>query len=212
MMAKQNASTSDELTSLRSTISGLSDTVTSTNRHFEGEVSSLTNKVNDLNNECSDIATKLDVILTGLKTNATVTQRLVDNALGLGTNSMTITHVTNLTGEIGTFCETTGDVYDGYDNISSTNCICCVKQATGLSPKVVGIITSHNEFATHGDVLVKVVDDNYALGDILTVAPDGRGKKAQSQDKMFMMINAIPRAKVTSLKTGIANTVAAFLF
>ena len=35
--------------------------------------------------------------------------------------SQTITHTTNVSGEIGTFCEATGEIYDGYDKIDNTD-------------------------------------------------------------------------------------------
>ena len=93
------------------------------------------------------------------------------------------------------------------------NCICKVKRAHSLNKNIVGVLTSTNpvKFATHGDVLIKVISDTYNLGDILIPTIDGYGKKATSgeiYDSLFMMI---PRAKITALITNIPNTVSAIL-
>ena len=128
--------------------------------------------------------------------------------------STTITHITNVNGdiELGTFCEATGDIYNGYDKLSITDCICAVKQARTLNKRVVGIVINNNEFASHGDVLVKVVDDTYEIGDILCPSENGYGKKATAEDLMFMMIHAIPRPKITALNVeGFEGYVACFI-
>ena len=125
--------------------------------------------------------------------------------------SQTVTHATNVSGEIGTFCEATGEIYDGYDKIDNTDCICKVRSASALSSKVVGIITRDNEFASHGDVLVKVVPGSYNIGDILAPAENGYGRKATSEELQFMVLNSLPMVKITSINTGIANTVATFI-
>ena len=126
--------------------------------------------------------------------------------------SQTITHTTNLTGDLGTFCEATGDIYDGYESITNTDCICQVKTATSLNKKIVGIICSEKEFASHGDVLVRVNDINgLEIGDILCPDENGYGKKADETDLMYMMLHAIPRPKVTSLDTAFEGYVACFL-
>jgi hypothetical protein len=124
---------------------------------------------------------------------------------------MTIQHYTNITGEVGTFCETSGEIYDGYDKIGETDCICQVKQSTTLNSKIVGIITSNDQFASHGDCLVKVVPGTYNLGDILAPDVSGKARLATKIELQFMTINAIPRPKITSLSTGIPDTVAVFL-
>ena len=127
-------------------------------------------------------------------------------------NSQTITHVTNVTGEVGTFCEATGNIYDGYDNIGNTDCICAVQQSTTLNKKIVGIICGEKEFASHGDVLVRVPDGfSGEIGDILCPDDNGYGKVATEADLMFMMLHAIPRPKITSLDPGIDGYVACFL-
>ena len=125
--------------------------------------------------------------------------------------SQTITHHTNVSGEIGTFCEATGEIYDGYAKIDNTDCICKVRSASALSSIVVGIITKDNEFASHGDALVKVVPGSYNIGDILAPAENGYGRKATNEELQFMMLNSIPMVKITSINTGIANTVATFI-
>ena len=73
------------------------------------------------------------------------------------------------------------------------NCICKIKRALSLNKNIVGVLTSVNpvKFATHGDVLIKVISDTYNLGDILIPTIDGYGKKATSgeiYDSQFMMI------------------------
>ena len=93
------------------------------------------------------------------------------------------------------------------------NCICKIKRANSINKNIVGVLTSVNpvKFATHGDVLIKVISDTYSLGDVLIPTIDGYAKKATSgemYDALFMMI---PRAKITSLVTDIPNTVAAIL-
>ena len=127
------------------------------------------------------------------------------------TTNTTITHHTNVIGELGTFCETTGEIYDGYENVSNTNCICKVKQSNSLNSKIVGIICSEDKFASHGDVLVKVVPDTYELGDILCPDENGYGRKASEVDVMFMMLHSIPRPKITSINTGRDGYVACFM-
>ena len=135
--------------------------------------------------------------------------------------SQTITHETNVLGltmdglyrnaEIGTFCETNGGIYDGYEKIDSTDCICQVIQSSTLNAKIVGVITSENQFASHGDVLMKVVPGTYKLGDILAPDITGRARVATETELQYMMLHAIPRPKITSLATGIENTVACFI-
>ena len=127
----------------------------------------------------------------------------------------TITHNTDdITGEfeIGTFCETNGGIYTGYQKIDTTDCICQVQQSNTLNPKIVGVITASNQFASHGDVLVKIVPGTYHLGDILCPDITGKARKATETELQYMMLHAIPRAKITSLDTKIEGTVAAFLF
>ena len=126
--------------------------------------------------------------------------------------SQTVTHRTDLIGEIGTFCETTGELYNGYERITHVDCICGVKQATTLNPRIVGIICSEDEFASHGDVLVKVVPGEYELGDILCPDENGFGRKATEEEEIYMMRKAIPRPKITCLNVeGFDGFVAAFI-
>jgi hypothetical protein len=129
----------------------------------------------------------------------------------LGT-SQTITHNTNIVGDIGTFCEATGEIYDGYEKIGQTDCICKVKQSTSLNKKIVGIITSENDFASHGDVIVKVNSlDGLEVGDILAPDSTGYARKATEGDLMYMMLHSIPMPKITCLETGIEGFVACFI-
>ena len=126
-------------------------------------------------------------------------------------SSQTITHHTNVQGEIGTFCESTGIIYDGYESIDETDCICAVQQSSTLNSRIIGIITSDTEFASHGDVLMKVVPGTYKLGDILAPDISGYARVATDTELQYMMLHAIPRPKITSLNTGIDNTVACFI-
>lgn len=125
--------------------------------------------------------------------------------------SQTITHKTNISGEVGTFCESIGEIYNGYKKITNTDCICQVKQSKELNKRIVGIIISETQFASHGDVLVKVSLGEFEVGDILCPDENGYGKKATDEELMFMMLHAIPRPKITSLNTGIEGYVACFL-
>ena len=140
-----------------------------------------------------------------------VSNKATESYSSIGGGSQTITHHTNVSGEIGTFCEATGEIYDGYDKIDNTDCICKVRSASALSSNVVGIITRDNEFASHGDALVKVVPGSYNIGDVLAPAENGYGRKATNEELQFMMLNSIPMVKITSINTGIANTVATFI-
>ena len=148
----------------------------------------------------------LDAPTTNVSGNLNVSGTLTHNG------SQTITHKTNVTGEIGTFCESTGEIYSGYEKIKDTDCICSVKQTDSLNKKVVGIICSEDKFASHGDCLVKVVEDTYEIGDILCPDENGYGRKATDEELMFMMLHAIPRPKITSLNVeGYEGTVACFI-
>jgi hypothetical protein len=126
--------------------------------------------------------------------------------------SQTVTHKTNVVGELGTFCESTGDIYDGYEHISHTDCICNVRTSTSLNKRIVGIICSEDEFASHGDVYVRVNDINgLEVGDILCPDENGYGKKADEAELMLMVLHAIPRPKITSLDTAFEGYIACFL-
>jgi hypothetical protein len=130
--------------------------------------------------------------------------------------SQTITHVTNviyLDHDVtyGVFCETNGGIYDGYAQIGPTDCICKVQPTKVMSNKIVGIIVSENANASHGDVLCKDIPGTYALGDILAPDVSGLCRKATDEEKLGMIVNAVPRPKITSLITGIENTVACFI-
>ena len=145
-----------------------------------------------------------------VSTNATISGNLYVNGKQI-TGNETVTHHTNVQGQIGTFCETNGGIYDGYENIGETDCICQVVQSSTLNSKIVGIITSETEFASHGDVLMKVVPGTYKLGDILCPDITGLARVATETELQYMVLHAIPRPKITSLATGIENTVACFI-
>lgn len=146
-----------------------------------------------------------------LNKNLTVAGKLTVNGTEI-TGNQTILHKTDvISGEIGTFCETNGGIYKGYDKIDTTDCICQVQQSTTLNTKIVGIITSSDHFASHGDVLVKIVPGTYHLGDILCPDISGKARKATDTELQYMMLHAIPRPKITSLDTKIEGTVACFI-
>ena len=140
----------------------------------------------------------------------------VNTINGTRVGNMTITHKTDEIEHIdkdfiGTFCETNGGIYTGYNEISETDCICQVQQSNTLNPRIVGIITATNQFASHGDVLVKIVPGTYHLGDILCPDITGKARKATETELQYMMLYAIPRPKITSLDTKIEGTVACFI-
>lgn len=130
--------------------------------------------------------------------------------------SFTVTHETGTKEEliVGTFCETDGTIYEKYkDNIKPDDCICNIKQSTSLNKNIIGVTVSTDpiKFATHGDVLIKVVNDTYNVGDILVPGEGGYGKKPTGDELMTCLLNKIPTAKITSLETGIDNEVACML-
>ena len=71
--------------------------------------------------------------------------------------------------------------------------------------------TNYGAFASHGDVLVRVIPGTYEIGDILAPAENGYGKLASDEDFSFMLRYNIPRVKITSIETGIENVVAGFI-
>jgi hypothetical protein len=123
--------------------------------------------------------------------------------------SQTITHETNITGfdpsQIGTFCETTGELADvfGADYIPTLSRACDaivkVKQSTALTSKVLGIIVGPNMFANSGDVLCVVVDDVYELGDLLVPDSSGLCRKAIEQEMLYAAIHRVPLPRITAI-------------
>ena len=131
-------------------------------------------------------------------------------------SSFTVTHETGANEEliVGTFCETDGTIYEKFkDDIKPTDCICNIKQSTSMNKNIIGVTVSTDpiKFATHGDVLLKVVNDTYNVGDILVPGQGGYGKKPSSDEIMSCLLNRIPTAKIISLDTGIDNEVACIL-
>jgi hypothetical protein len=132
------------------------------------------------------------------------------------TSNMTVTHLTEVSEpEIGRFCETTGEVHDyGQIPIGITDCICKVKTSTILSNRILGIITTESQlapdgrsspcgsFASHGDVLVVVDDGEYHLGDLLVPTLTG-SRVATDEDKLFIMLNGLPRVRVTCVDANV---------
>ena len=146
----------------------------------------------------------------------TVLNDVIINGSLQNNGSQTITHLTGSSESlvVGTFCETDGTIYDKFkDNVKPTDCICNIKQATSLNKNIIGVTVSTDpiKFATHGDVLIKVVNDTYNVGDILVPGQGGYGKKPSSDEIMSCLLNRIPTAKIISLDTGIDNEVACIL-
>jgi hypothetical protein len=125
--------------------------------------------------------------------------------------NQTITHRTNIINhddsKIGCFCETTSELADVYDKdvilcvpslSRPTDARCKVRPSNTLNSKVIGIVANHNTFISHGDCLVIVKQGpQYEVGDILTVHSSGVCRKADEQDKLFMLMNGIPLPKIT---------------
>jgi hypothetical protein len=136
--------------------------------------------------------TYFEINSTGIKTNANIQFD----------DSTTITHKTDVSSpEKGRFCEMTGEIYDYPNGIDTTDCICKVKLATEISNRIVGIITADDKFASHGDVLV-IVDEEYEyeLGDLLVPTQTG-SRPATADEKMTIMLNGLPRVRVSSINT-----------
>jgi hypothetical protein len=114
-------------------------------------------------------------------------------------SSMTITHKTDVSDcNLGRFCESTGLIFSKYEEVGIKDCITGVKLATTLNTKILGIVTSETQFASHGDVLVKVVDGEYHLGDLLVPTENG-ARVATEEEKLFIMLNGLPKVRVMSI-------------
>jgi hypothetical protein len=135
--------------------------------------------------------------------------------------SHTITHRINIVNyspeQIGTFCETTGEISDVYGSgyvptlERATDAIVKVKQCTSVNSKIMGIITKWNQFMTHGDGLCRVVDDTYTLGDILVPDETGLCRKASQEEALFCTINQIHLPRVSAKISDNAEIVAIFM-
>jgi hypothetical protein len=135
--------------------------------------------------------------------------------------SHTITHNTNIidysSDQIGTFCETTGDLADVYgtDYIPtlerSCDAIVKIKQSNTLNPKIIGIITDQNNFMSHGDVLCRVIDDIYNIGDLLVPDTTGLFGKGTQDEITICAVNQIHLPKVTARVPGNNEIVACFM-
>ena len=143
--------------------------------------------------------------------------------------SQTITHKTEYVGvlEPGKFCESIGEIYympprenkDGepIEWCAYEDCIAKIKQSETLNNKILGIVTYNNSdnmmcrFATHGDVLVKVIPGTYAIGDVLIPALGGFAKKGTSEEILNCITLGIPRIKITATHTKEPNTIAGMI-
>ena len=150
--------------------------------------------------------------------NLTVYGTVTDNA------SKTITHYTQYEGELqlGCFVESTGSIYRDTTLKQSPyeNCVSIVRQATTPNKNIIGVCTEilndeiidnygnlikpagkYCKFASHGDCLIKCISATYTLGYILIPTVKGYAKKGLQNEIVDAMINMIPRAKITSVKT-----------
>jgi hypothetical protein len=104
--------------------------------------------------------------------------------------------------------ETTGEMADVYgtDYVPSldraTDAICKVKHTKSFSSRIVGIITDYNQFASHGDLLCRVVNDSeysihYTVGDLLYPDESGMCRIATHEEKLLCAIEQIRLPKIT---------------
>ena len=176
--------------------------------------------INDTSDKYLEIGIDTDYFIRLSKNSneTTINGNLIVNGTVIQSGSQTVTHLTGTNNDneliVGTFCETDGTIYDKFkDNIKPTDCICNIKQSTSMNKNIIGVTVSTDpiKFATHGDVLIKVVNDTYNVGDILVPGQGGYGKKPSSDELMSCLLNRIPTAKIISLDTGIDNEVACIL-
>jgi hypothetical protein len=140
---------------------------------------------------------------------------------GTYSSSQTITHKTDIIGfdksQIGTFCETTGQVADVYGANyiptldRATDAIVKVRQSACISRKILGIITSADKFASHGDAVARVVDGSYELGDLIIPDASGLCRKASEEEALFLCINGCPKVRITAKIADNAEIVAEFI-
>jgi hypothetical protein len=132
--------------------------------------------------------------------------------------SQTITHYTNImefeSSKIGCFAETTNELADVYNKDGVTHeptldrpcdAICKVRPSNTLNSKIIGIIADDHTIISHGDCLCVLIHDPsalYEVGDILTVDVSGLCRKANEQDKLYMLMNRVPMPKITILFPG----------
>jgi hypothetical protein len=136
------------------------------------------------------------------------------------TASQTITHATNFLNydpsQIGTFCETTGELADVYGaDYQATlarpcDAIVKVKQSTTLNSAVLGVIVGPDTFASHGDVLCLIIDGEYEIGQILVPDSSGLCRKATEQQMPYAAMYRIALPKITAIFPG-KEYVAAFM-
>ena len=141
--------------------------------------------------------------------------------------SQTITHKTEGIGELtpGLFCESIGEIYYMKPRETSNgeiipwcafeDAITKIKKAESLNKNIIGIIThTENEFvrfATHGDILIRVIPGSYSLGDIIVPTAGGLGKKATSDEIMNCITLGVPRVKITATTTKFSDCVAGMI-
>jgi hypothetical protein len=136
-------------------------------------------------------------------------------AVDLG--SQTVTHRTNIVGfapdQIGTFCESTGELADVYDRGGvpyvptldrACDAIVKVRHSTALNDKVLGIITDSRTFGSHGDILCRVINTVdwsivYEVGEILVPDIQGLCRIATHTERKFAAYHQIHLPRITAL-------------
>jgi hypothetical protein len=115
--------------------------------------------------------------------------------------------------QIGTFCESTGELADVYgaDYVPTldraTDAIVKVRHSTAFSNRIVGIITDSHTFANSGDVLCVVVNETdysirYEVGDLLYRDSSGLCRRATQEEALLACIARVPLPKITWLEPG----------
>jgi hypothetical protein len=135
-----------------------------------------------------------------------------------GSYSQTVTHLTNILGfepsQIGTFCETIGEIASLYNHEISMeyprDAIVKVTHSTVLSPRILGIICGNSTFSSHGDCLCVVDDGDYTLGDLLVPSSTGLCRKASDEESVWSALHQIILPKITAILAG-KEFVACFL-
>jgi hypothetical protein len=93
----------------------------------------------------------------------------------------------------------------------ATDAITKVTISNGLTNKFWGVITKNNEFSTHGDVIVRVVNDTYSIGDVLAPGEGGIFHRADDKERLYMAIHGCPRIKVAGPVSDNAEIILAFI-
>jgi hypothetical protein len=139
--------------------------------------------------------------------------------------SHTITHFTNIIdydiSRLGCFCETFGILADVYDKDGMPyvptldrpcDAICKVKPSSTLNNRILGIIVGPNTFANLGDCLCVVkLGPRYEVGDLLAPDISGVCRRATDDEKIIIMLNGLPRVRITGILPNDCQFVLAFI-